>query len=98
MGEDYVINLFGEGPHVGAVGVGCYDRGSNRASSSVITLSGHRDDRIAKEGAERISKETKRSTVVTVGVHLENITKDEIDLILKNSKQIIDIFLERIGN
>ena len=50
------------------------------------------------QGAERISKETKRSTVVTVGVHLENITKDEIDLILKNSKKIIDIFLERIGN
>ena len=96
MGEDYVINLYGEGPHVGAVGVGNYDQNSNRASSSVITLSGHRDDRIAKECAERISKKMKRSTVVTVGIHLEHITEDEINTILKNSKHIIDIFLERI--
>ncbi|MDY6960063.1 MAG: hypothetical protein SVK08_13010 [Halobacteriota archaeon] len=96
MGDDYVINIIGEGPHVGAVGVGNFDNGSNRASSSVITLSGHRDDRIAKEAAEKISKKTKRSTVVTVGIHLENITEREINTILSNSEQIIDIFLNYI--
>ncbi|MDY6965043.1 MAG: hypothetical protein SVM80_03615 [Halobacteriota archaeon] len=97
MGEDYVVDILGEGAHVGAIGVGCYDTVDSRASSSVITMTGHRDDRIAKDGAERISKNTKKTTVLIVGIHLDDITEEEISTIMENSKHIIDIFLEKMG-
>jgi len=96
LGSDYVVNIFGHGMHVGAVGIGCYDKKSNRTSSSVVTLLGHKEDEIAKKGAERISKYTRHATVLTVGIHLDNITKEEIATIIENSEEIINLFLEKI--
>lgn len=97
LGSDYIVNIFGQGAHVGAVGVGCYDPKTDRASSSVITLLGHKEGEIVKKEAERISKHTKKTVVLTAGVHLDNITKEEIDIILENSNQLINLFLEEIG-
>jgi hypothetical protein len=96
VGDDWVACMIGGKAHVGAVGVGVYDEISGRASSSVITLAGHRDDRIAKEGAERISKHTKSATVLIVGIHVENITEKEISMIIKNSEHLVGMFLEKL--
>ncbi len=60
---------------MGVVGVGVYDVAGGIVSSSVITLAGHRENVIAKEGAEHISKYTKSATVLIVGIHVENITE-----------------------
>ncbi len=94
--DDWVIRLLGGKAHVGAVGVGVYDATSGRASSSVITLAGHRDDRIAKEGAERISKHTRSATVLIVGIHVKNITEKEISAIIKNSEHLLTIFVGKL--
>jgi hypothetical protein len=96
VGEDYVIYILGEGEHIGAIGIGVYDDIGGRTSSSVITIAGHRDDRIAKREAERVSRHTKHVTVLVAGVHLDRITEDEISTIIKNSERLIDMFLERI--
>nr|WP_269848785.1 hypothetical protein [Methanosarcina horonobensis] len=42
LGEDYLLTLTGGKEHVGAVAVGVFDEKSGRASSSVLTLPGHR--------------------------------------------------------
>ena len=96
VGKDYVITLTGGEEHVGAVAVGVFDEKSGHASASVISLPGHRDEGIALDGARLISEITKTATVFIVGIHLDNITKDEIDTIIVASKQMTDQFIDSL--
>ncbi|MBP1908007.1 hypothetical protein [Methanolobus bombayensis] len=89
VGDDYVASLTGGDEHVGAVGVGSYDQESNRASSSVITTPGHRETEIALNGAKEFSKACKATSVFIVGIHLDNITLDEIEEIVSASQKMI---------
>lgn len=96
IGNDLVITMEGGRKHVGAVAVGQYDENSGHASASVITLPGHRDDEIALYGARRISAFTKTATVFIVGIHLDDITVDEITEIVGFSKQMVDRLIESL--
>ncbi len=89
-GNDYIVTLTGGEVHVGAVGVGFYDRSSGRASSSVITNPGHRETDIALLGAKVFSEASKSAAVFMVGIHLDNITKKEIEEIVSVSEEMID--------
>jgi hypothetical protein len=76
--------------HVGAVAVGNFDSISGRASSSVITAPGHREDELALRGARDLSEASRSTTVFIVGIHLDSITKKEIGEIVSVSKEMID--------
>ncbi|WP_292466959.1 hypothetical protein [Methanolobus sp.] len=88
-GDDYIACLTGGDAHVGAVAVGFYDKASGRASSSVITTPGHRETEIAALGANVMSENCKSTSVFIVGIHLDNITKDEIEEIVSVSEEMI---------
>ncbi|MCL7410283.1 MAG: hypothetical protein P1P69_01920 [Methanosarcinaceae archaeon] len=96
IGNDHVITLTGGEGHVGAVAVGVFDEKNGSASASVITSPGHREEGIALENALRISEVTKTATVFIVGIHLDNITKDEIDKIIVASRQMTDKFINSL--
>lgn len=89
-GEDYIACLTGGYEHVGAVAVGFYDKASGRSSSSVITRPGHRETEIATMGAKVISETCKATSVFIVGIHLDNIKKEEIEEIVSVSEEMID--------
>jgi hypothetical protein len=89
MGSDLVVRIYNQGAHVGAVAVGDYDYERERASVSVITRPGHKDDSLAKEAAYVLSKSMRRPVCVIAGVHVKNITREEIDRILANSRTAI---------
>lgn len=89
-GKDHIVCLMGGDEHVGAVAVGFYDKSSGRSSSSVITNPGHRETDIALLGAKVISEASKSAAVFIVGIHLDNITKKEIEEIVSVSREMID--------
>jgi hypothetical protein len=95
MGNDLVVRIYNRDAHIGAVAVGDYDYEHERASVSVITRLGHKDDALAGEAACLLSKSIRRPVCVIAGVHLDNITGGEIDKILANTKlainEIIDV-------
>ena len=95
MGSDLVVRICNQDAHIGAVAVGDYDNEHERASVSVITRLGHKDDTLAKEAAYLLSRSMRRPVCVIAGVHLDNITAEEIDRILANTKlavsEIIDV-------
>jgi len=93
MGSDLVVCIYNENAHIGAVSIGEYDRATQRASSSVITRLGHKDDMVAQKVAHLISNHTKNSVCVIVGIHIENITKDEIDQVSENTGSLINEFI-----
>jgi hypothetical protein len=84
MGNDIVIHIFNENAHIGAVAVGEYDHKEKRASASVITRLGHKDDAIAQRIAHSLAKHLRMPICVIAGVHLDNITENEIERILTN--------------
>ena len=93
MGSDLVVSIYNENAHIGAVAVGEYDHEEERASVSVITRLGHKDDAIAQRAAYLISKSIKKPVCVIAGVHLDNITKEEIDKLLENAEVAVEDFI-----
>jgi hypothetical protein len=86
MGSDLVVRIYNQDAHIGAVAVGEYDYEHERASVSVITRLGHKDDALAGEAAYLLSKSIRRPVCVIAGVHVDNITSGEIDKILANTR------------
>ena len=89
MGDDLLVSIYNENAHIGAVAVGEYDHNEKRVSCSVLTRLGHKDDSVAYEAAHEISKCTKKPVCVVVGIHLDEITLNEIDNILKNARTLV---------
>lgn len=96
-GNEPVIYIHNHNAHVGAVALGEFDSKSQRVSVSVITKLGHKDDTIARAAAYRICKDIKRTVCVVAGVHLDNITQDEIEKILSNAINLVDEFLSKLS-
>jgi hypothetical protein len=88
IGTDLIVCLFNKAGHIGAVAVAEYCAQKDRASTSVITRFGHKEDSIASNTAHSICKALKRPVCAIAGIHLENITGDEIAQIIQNSSQL----------
>ena len=97
MGNDLVVCIYNENAHIGAVAVGEYDYKEQRASTSVVTRLGHKDDILAQKAARLISKHLKKPTCVIAGIHIDNITKEEIDRVMENLSRLVNEFISRVS-
>jgi len=92
IGDDIAVFIYNRNAHIGSVAVGEYDFKSERASVSLITRLGHKDDAIARRAAYLISKATQKPVCVIAGVHIENITDEEItEIVAKTESAIIEL-------
>lgn len=96
MGNELIVCIYNENAHIGAVAVGEYHHEEKRTSCSVITRLGHKDDAVAYKAAHSISKHTKKPVCVITGIHIDNITRREIDQVLENTSSLVDKFLSDI--
>jgi hypothetical protein len=94
LGKDLLVVISGGASHIGAVGAGNVCTGF--ASSSVITMPGHRDDRIAKDASERLSKSLDCNCVVVAGVHFDHITRQEIEDVLTLTNALLSDLEEKL--
>jgi gallate decarboxylase subunit D len=90
VGNDLVVYLFNEQGHLGAVALAEYSHEENRASTSVITRLGHKDDVVAYSAARRLCKLLKKPVCAIAGIHLDNITDEEITRITRNCERLVD--------
>ena len=74
----------GERSHIGGVVV-C-DPGKK---PHVIRLEGHYDDIVLKPIAEAACKKYNKKTAAIGGVHVDNASQEEIDLLVKNCKELV---------
>ena len=91
IGEDLIVCLFNDAGHIGAAAVADYSEKENQVSVSVITRPGHREDALASDAARKICKAVRRPVCVIAGIHLDNITKDEIAEIMANCGKLISV-------
>lgn len=97
LGDDMVVTIFNQAAHIGAVAVGEYDHASSRASVSVVTRVGHKDDALACQAAHDISKATRKPVCVIAGVHLDDISAEEIARCVENSRLAVAELLGLLG-
>lgn len=99
IGDDLMVNLWGgEKPHIGAVSVAqprpsLKDPQQISASASVICLLGHKEDELARAAALKIAQAMNANTVVTAGMHWDDLSPEGIQQVLKNSVALIDLIL-----
>lgn len=102
IGKDLcVIISGGDCPHIGCVTLSV-PRSSllhpnvNSATTSVLNLVGHKDDEAARYVSETLSSKLNKNVVVTCGIHIDNISVEEIELVINLLKQLTDTLTEKI--
>ena len=86
IGTDIVFFLGGgEKSHVGGVVI-CEP--GKRAHA--VRLTGHYDDIVLQPIAEAACKKYKTKVVAVGGVHVDNATKQEINLLVENCKKLVE--------
>jgi gallate decarboxylase subunit D len=96
IGSDLVVFLFNEYAHVGAVAMADFNHQENRASTSVMTRFGHKDDLLAYNAAYRLCKQLRIPVCAIAGIHLDNITEEEISEIKHNCEVLIERLVQQI--
>ncbi len=84
MGKDWnVLITGGEIPHLGAVALGIprpslQNPAVTSATVSVMTLTGHKEDEIARPAAHFLASRLNAPVVVSCGIHNDNIRPEDI--------------------
>jgi len=85
VGQDLIYFLGGgEKPHIGSVVV-C----EPGKKTQIVKINGHYDYVALKPIAETACKKYKTKVVAVGGVHIDNATKEEIELLVKNCRDLI---------
>ena len=84
IGNDLLVVVYGgDEHHIGGVSVAYLTRSHYRDASTVsvntLTMPGHKDYVVANSAAEKLCRQLNRSTVVSVGIHMDKATPKEID-------------------
>lgn len=94
VGSDILICISGgEKPHLGSV-VQAVPRpslsgsGESSCTSSVLNLTGHKDEMLCRRLAEKICRHFQAVTVCTGGFHVENISPEEIQEVLDAMEEL----------
>jgi len=85
MGEDLcVIVTGGDKPHLGAVTVG-----SKQAEANTFCFPHHKEDAVTKLLYSLITESFDKNVVVCCGIHIDNITKEEIASVISLCSEMI---------
>lgn len=102
IGEDLLVAISGgEKPHIGAVAV-AQPRPSLKeptvtsATASVICYVGHKEDDLAKQAAEKLAAFFNTRVVVTAGIHWDNLSEEGINKVIRHSRMLLDLVVDRI--
>jgi hypothetical protein len=91
----------GERPHVGAVAIGIPrpslarpDRRS--ATTSVLTVTGHKDDELARPLAHELARRLGQTAVVVAGVHIDRGRARDFERVFRNAERVLDAILAEV--
>lgn len=103
IGHDLcVIVSGGDAPHIGSVTLSIprsslADSNDNSATTSVLNMLGHKDDEAARYVSHTLSAKLNKNVVVTCGIHVDNITSEEINIVINLLKELTDMLIEKIN-
>lgn len=91
VGPDLLVILGGEGQHIGAASIAEASPGE-KSGIATVSSRGHREAELTEFLSEAVCTATGRRTVTIAGIHLDRITKTEIETIRQNVRQLARLF------
>ncbi len=101
MGNDLCLVITGgDRPHVGAVALAqarpsLHDASKVSASTSVLTVLGHKEDMLARSAAQCLAAGLNRTVVVCCGIHVEAISADELRFVEEAVERLCAFVIEQ---
>ena len=102
VGQDILVSMWGGTlPHIGAVGMATprpslRDPKKMSATSSTFTYVGHKEDAVVKRISELLASRLKTKVVVSAGIHWDNLTSRQIDIIAKLTRKLSAQVLKKL--
>ena len=102
VGQDILVSMWGGTiPHIGAVGMATprpslRDPKKMSATSSTFTYVGHKEDAVVKRISELLASRLKTKVVVSAGIHWDDLTSREIDIIAKLTQKLSAQILKKL--
>ena len=103
IGNDLMISVWGgTKPHIGSISVsvprpGLQDNTTMSATSSIINLIGHKDEVVARKFSEQLAAKFNRNAIATAGVHIDDITENQINIIMQNITALCLDVINKLG-
>jgi hypothetical protein len=98
VGDDWLVEITGGDAHIGAAALATFDPIHARASASVLSVPGHREEQVALDAARTISRATRGTALLVAGLHYPHITVEEIDTARRLCRELVERFLARLGD
>lgn len=104
VGSDLCVSVFGgDKPHIGAVAlasprVSLDDPSIPSSSASVMTISGHKEDLLARELSLVLSSQLKSVVSVSMGIHIEKATQEDIESIISAVTELGNELIEKLSS
>jgi hypothetical protein len=97
IGTDILVTIYGgDEHHIGGVAIAyptkSHYRNTTTISVNTMTFPGHKDYLVANTAAEQICKALSNPVVVSVGIHMNNASKDEI----KQAVDAVDTLVKKL--
>jgi len=98
VGDDWLVEITGGHVHIGAAALATFDPTHARASASVVSAPGHREEQIALDAARAISRHTRGTTVAVAGLHYPDVTAEEIATARRLCQELVERLLARLDD
>jgi hypothetical protein len=104
LGQDILVSIWGgTRPHIGAVGMATprpslQDPKKWSATSSNFTFVGHKEDMVVKTISEKLASRLKANVVVAAGIHWDEISPKDIEVIQHLTVRLSDQILKKLGS
>ncbi|MGN0715023.1 MAG: hypothetical protein ACI4LN_04310 [Anaerovoracaceae bacterium] len=102
IGNEICVQVSGgDTPHIGCVVLAIprtslTGSGEKSATSSVLNVTGHKDEEICRYIAEEIAKKRNVITVCAGGFHIDGIKKEQIQEVLDSTRNMTKELIERL--
>lgn len=102
IGEDILLYVKGgEKPHIGCTVMAVprpslLENGQTSATSSVLNLTGHKDEGLCRTLAERVCCACEKTVVCTGGFHMNKITLQQIQEVEAAVRKLGELLIEEL--
>lgn len=91
VGEDLIIIISGgDIPHIGSISYGGQEFKNKEFKDNTIIYKNHKEHIISQRFSQRIGEVFKGNYIISAGIHLDNITKEEIEIVQRMSEELLE--------